>query len=170
MVALTAGYSIHGEQIIMSNLRVWVAPAPTVEGKFGTGPVDLSLGTQSLNMPEGYDIPGGAGDILQRAYFWFFDAMANSTTTQGKMENYLGAVYAQNNLGVWCMTRWKHEEAGQRAYAAFIEAERILKAVLPEERIVLGGVYFNLGMLCSAAGKHSDSEIYLSRARDAGIR
>lgn len=150
-------------------LRVWIAPAPFAEGQWGTGPVDLSVATQTMQEPNGFDLPGGSGAILERAHRWYLDTAATAGSAHEREEAYLGAVRALNNLAVWCMTKWDHPDRGQAAYDALSEAEQISRSQLPRARDELGGVLFNLGNLLAASGQTGESQRYLARARDLGV-
>lgn len=70
-------------------MAYWIAQPPIAEGLVGTGPVDLSLATQVISGPDGFDLPGGAGVIFDRAYWWFMDAASKSTSDADRRENYL---------------------------------------------------------------------------------
>lgn len=151
-------------------LRVWIAPAPFVQGhQWGTGPVDLSVATQTMQEPNGFDLPGGSGAILQRAHRWYMDAAGSASSAHEREESYLGAVRALNNLAVWCMTKSDHRDRGQAAYDALSEAEQISRSQIPGARAELGGILFNLGNLMAASGQPAESRAYLSRARDLGV-
>lgn len=150
-------------------LRVWIAPAPFAEGQWGTGPVDLSVATQTMQEPNGFDLPGGSGAILQRAHRWYMDAAGSASSAHEREESYLGAVRGLNNLAVWCMTKWDHPDRGQAAYDALSEAEQISRSQIPGARADLGGILFNLGNLMAASGQPGESREYLARARDLGV-
>lgn len=150
-------------------LKVWIAPAPFAEGQWGTGPVDLSVATQTMQEPNGFDLPGGSGAILQRAHRWYMDAAGSASSAHEREESYLGAVRALNNLAVWCMTKWDHPDRGQAAYDALLEAEQISRSQIPGARAELGGILFNLGNLMAASGQPGESREYLARARDLGV-
>lgn len=152
-----------------AGLNLWVARVPAVEGVVGTGPVDLSIGSQALSAPLGFDVLGGSGAILDRAYRWFIDAAEKARVERERTEHYLGAVEALNNLAVWCMTRFDDASAGQQAYNALLEAERILSTEIRGFDQVRGGVLFNLGALLSEAGHRTESAEYLRKARELGV-
>lgn len=147
----------------------WIAKAPVVQGQAGTGPVDLALATQVLSSSNGFDLPGGAGEVFDRAYWWFLDAAEKSTSQTDRSTNYLGAFRALNNLGVYCMTRRNDSDAAQQAYTALLEAERIVSWRLPGAVQAQGGVLFNLGGLMEMVGRHDESVDYRRRANELGV-
>lgn len=148
----------------------WIAQPPTVEGQLGTGPVDLAVATQVLSAPEGFDLPGGAGEIFYSAYEWFIDAAAKATTDSARHENYLGAFRAANNLGVYCMIKITDDpNSPQQAYDFLLEAERIATGKLPGRDLLHGGVLFNLGSLMEMAGRREESAEYRHSARALGF-
>lgn len=59
-----------GDGFTVPPLDLWIASAPAESGIVGTGPVDRSLATQVLYGPAGFDMPGGAGELLDGAYRW----------------------------------------------------------------------------------------------------
>ena len=148
----------------------WVAQAPMAEGQIGTGPVDLSLATQVLSAPEGFDLPGGAGVIFDRALKWFTDAAEKSTSDSERRENYLGAFRAANNLGVYCMTTISGDaDSPQQAYDFLLGAERIVTTHLADLNQSYGGVLFNLGSLMELVGRPGEAQEYRRRARALGV-
>lgn len=150
-------------------MAVWVAQAPAAPGQVGTGPTDLSLATQVLSGPSEFDLPGGAGALFDRAYWWFLDAAEQSQSEQERADNYLGAFRALNNLGVYCMTKRDDADAAQQAYTALLEAERIANSKLPGAVKARGGVLFNLGNLMELVGRHDEAMDYRQRARAHGV-
>ena len=151
-------------------MTYWIAQPPLVEGQVGTGPVDLSLATQIIAAPEGFDLPGGADVIFDRAYRWFMDAAGKSTSDADRRANYLGAFRAANNLAVYCMTKKVNDDgSAQRAYDYLLEAERLVIARLPGLDVPHGGVLFNLGSLMQMIGRKGESDEYRSRARALGV-
>lgn len=152
----------------MAGLNVWVAQVPIAEGAVGTGPVDLAMATQALRGPEGFDLPGGSGEIFQRAATWFLDA-SNVATTQHEYTNHLlDAVRALNNLAVWCMTRWQHPEAAEAALDALKDAEKFVEEANRGGELQ-GGVYFNLGNLMLATNQPTEATRYFNLAHSFGV-
>lgn len=82
----------------MTSSSLWIAPVPFSEGQFGTVPVDLSVATQVLSGPAGFDLPGGAGQILDRAYRWFVNAANGARNDGERAEHILGAVRALTRI------------------------------------------------------------------------
>lgn len=152
----------------MTSSNLWIADAPFVEGQFGTGPVDLSLATQALSGPTGFDLPGGAGDVLDRAYRWFVNAANAASSQQERADLIVNAARALNNLAVWSLTRRNGPDVGDAAMDAFREADRLLGDV-SVGGAVRGGVYFNLGQLATAAGAQREATHYLGLAQSFGF-
>lgn len=151
-------------------MKWWIATAPVAPGPWGTGPVDLSVATQALLGPAGYDMPGGSGPVLDGAYRWFLGAANSASDPRVRAGHILDAVRALNNLAVWALTRWDHPEAAREALEALQEAERLMTPVAGNEDDLRGGVYFNLGQLAEAAGQHRSSTRYLDLAQAYGFR
>lgn len=153
----------------MVGLNVWIAPAAFAAGEVGTGPVDLSMGTQVLQGPRDFDVPGGAGVLFDRAARWFVHQATLSTDPSERVRHYLNAARSLNNLAVWCMTRWQHADAGDTAANVLQEAERLLRERVPETGELWGGVYFNMGNLYAASGRPLEATKYLNLAASWGV-
>ena len=147
---------------------LWIAPVPAVAGEVGSGPVDLSSATQELLRPPGSDLPGSAGEMLDRAYRWFLDAADAASGRPEQIVLLVDAARTMNNLAVWCLTRWGHPNAAVAARDALLEADRLLSVVAPAGVEVRGGVYFNLGTFAAATGALREALRYFGLARSAG--
>jgi len=150
-------------------MRTWIAQPPIVEGTVGTGPVDLSIATGVLTGPPGFDMPGGAGNILLRAQGWFAEQANSASSEAERYENVVGMVRAINNLGVWCMTRYDAPDKGIQAHTWLSRAEAIARKQLVGTEI-LGGILFNLGELLREAGHPDQSAALLAEAASLGVR
>lgn len=143
---------------------------PFVEGRAGTGPVDLYLGTEGLSLPAGFEPAGTSGGIiLERAYRWFSSAAQASTTETERAENLVGAAKALNNLAYWCLSRWEDPRSAQAALDALLTAESITDSLTPCPNDVRGVILLNLGNLLGEAGDASESRRYLQMAQSLGV-